>query len=70
MTFLADGRETVRETDIRLYTPLELAAVLREAGLEPLRWYGGYDASELGLDSRRLIVIARALQDLRHGGRT
>jgi len=60
MTILHDGAAPeVRETDIRLYTPLEMTSLLREAGLEPVRWYGGYDGSELGLDSRRLIVIAR-----------
>lgn len=43
---------------LRMYTETELRALLERAGLRPERWYGDYDGSRFGLDSRRMIVIA------------
>jgi hypothetical protein len=33
--------------------------MLAGAGLDVERTYGGFDGSELGLDSRRLIVLSK-----------
>lgn len=43
---------------LRMYTETELRVLLERAGLRPERWYGDYDGSRFGLDSRRMIVIA------------
>jgi SAM-dependent methyltransferase len=43
---------------LRMYTMTELSALLKQAGLTPERWYGDYDGSRFGLDSKRMIVIA------------
>lgn len=50
-----------RETghSVRMYTLTELAGMLAAAGLPVEAVYGGMDGSELTLDSRRLVVIAR-----------
>jgi SAM-dependent methyltransferase len=52
------GRSELRHS-LRIYTLAELASMLAEAGLDVERTYGGFDGSELGLESRRLIVVAR-----------
>ncbi len=44
--------------DHRLYSPVEYAQLLDGAGLAPVRWFGGFDGSELTLDAWRLIVCA------------
>ncbi|MEN6387475.1 MAG: methyltransferase domain-containing protein [Candidatus Cryosericum sp.] len=43
---------------LRMYTATELASLLSSAGLRPERWYGDYDGSRLGFESRRMIVVA------------
>lgn len=43
---------------LRMYTATELAALLRSAGLRSERWYGDYDGSRLGYESRRMILVA------------
>jgi SAM-dependent methyltransferase len=45
--------------DHRLYSPAEYAELFRGAGLEPVRWFGGFDGSDLALDSWRLIAVAQ-----------
>jgi SAM-dependent methyltransferase len=54
-----DGRRVKRSFDHRLYTAPELGDMLRRAGLEPVQWFGGFDGSELSIDSFRLIVLSR-----------
>ena len=44
---------------IRLFNPTELRDWLIQAGMDLERMYGGYDASPLGEDSRRMIVVAK-----------
>jgi SAM-dependent methyltransferase len=55
--FLKDGGRRELRFDHRLYSPVEYAELFRGAGLEPVRWFGGFDGSELGLDSFRLIAV-------------
>lgn len=53
-----DGTRVTHAFDHRLYSAPEYGELLRGAGLEPVRWFGGFDAAELTLDSWRLIVVA------------
>lgn len=53
------GEERRQQTDHRIYSPAELAAVLRQAGFEPVQLYGEFDGQEFNFDSRRLIMISR-----------
>lgn len=43
---------------LRMYTMPELSALFEQAKLRPERWYGDYDGSRLGPESKRMIVIA------------
>jgi SAM-dependent methyltransferase len=43
---------------LRMYTARELNALLDSAGLCVEHWYGDYDGSRLGSESKRMIVIA------------
>ena len=43
---------------VRLYTPTELAAMLRAAGLEPVATYGSLAGGELSHESWRLALVA------------
>lgn len=43
---------------LRMYTLIELAALFKAAELRPERWYGGYDGSRFGPESKRMIAIA------------
>ncbi len=53
-----DGTRTEYTTAVRTRTLHQLLAVMREAGLEPVAWYGGLDGSALDLSSRRLVLIS------------
>jgi SAM-dependent methyltransferase len=53
-----DGARQELRFDHRIYSAAEYAELFRGAGLEPVRWFGGFDGSELGLDSWRLIAVA------------
>jgi SAM-dependent methyltransferase len=54
-----DGARSELWSSVRLYTLADLAPMLADAGLEVERAFGGFDGSELGIDSRRMIVLAR-----------
>lgn len=54
----ADGNEEERAHRIRLYTPTELAAMLRAAGLYPTAWYGSLSLHALSPQAPRMIVVA------------
>jgi SAM-dependent methyltransferase len=54
-----DGTRRNFTTRVRLHSLDEFLALLRQADLEPEGWYGGLDAGELGLNSRRLAIISR-----------
>jgi SAM-dependent methyltransferase len=53
-----DGTRRTLSFEHRAYTAAEYADLLRRAGLEPVRWFGGLDGSELGLDTWRLVAVA------------
>jgi hypothetical protein len=57
-TLLRDGERNELAFEHRLYTAAEYVDLLRAADLEPIRFYGGFDGSELTRDSWRLIVVA------------
>ncbi len=42
---------------LRMYTVGELTALLETAELKPQRWYGDYDGSRFGPESKRMIAI-------------
>jgi SAM-dependent methyltransferase len=53
-----DGSSRTFEVVVRMYTAAELISMLRAAGLHCRQLWGDFDARELSLDSRRLIVLA------------
>ncbi len=56
---IRNGVRKDKPFSVRLYNPGELRAVLEQAGLEIVRLLGGWDASPVSIDSRRLVVIAK-----------
>jgi SAM-dependent methyltransferase len=55
-----DGSRSELRHSLRLYTVAEIASMLRRVGLEIERSWGGWDGSELTLDSgMRFLVLAR-----------
>ena len=54
----ADGTRTEYTTTVRMRSLHQLLALMRDAGLEPVAWYGGLDGSALDLKSRRLVLIS------------
>jgi ubiquinone/menaquinone biosynthesis C-methylase UbiE len=62
-TFVSEnGERRELSFDHRLYTPPELAGMMRRAGLEPTAFLGGLDGSELTPDSWRLVILAEKLE--------
>ena len=55
---LPDGQRREYGHAARVYTLTDLARMMRLAGLHLEKYYGGVDGSMLGLDSRRLVVVA------------
>jgi SAM-dependent methyltransferase len=56
-----DGDRVELAFDHRLYTPPELADMLRRAALEPTAFFGGLDGGELTADTWRLVIVAQKL---------
>jgi SAM-dependent methyltransferase len=54
----ADGTRAEYTTRLRMRTLREWLALVREADLEPLAWYGGLAGGPLQLDSRRLVLVS------------
>ncbi|MBI5241137.1 MAG: class I SAM-dependent methyltransferase [Elusimicrobia bacterium] len=54
-----DGRSVERRLDLALYDRAALSALLRRAGLAPLRFWGGFSGEALRPESQRLMVLAR-----------
>ena len=57
--FEPDGSRKEYRQSLRFYTLTELSDMCEAAGMRLEGYYGGLDGSELTLDSRRLIVVAR-----------
>jgi SAM-dependent methyltransferase len=55
----ADGRRTPAPVSLRVYTLTELKAQLERADLAYERSFGGFDGTAYGMDSPRLVVLAR-----------
>ena len=53
-----DGERQSLHHSVRLYTPTELAAMLRAAGLAPVVTCGGLAGGELTHESRRVAIVA------------
>lgn len=59
-SWLAAGEPVSRRySALRLYWPHQIAEMLATAGFEDVRMFGGIDETPLGMDSPRLICIAR-----------
>lgn len=58
-TLLRKGRAETRTFFVRGYTRKTLAAALRKAGMEPVKFWGGFGGERLTADSDRLIALAR-----------
>ena len=54
-----DPGEFLGETDIRLYSAHELAAMLRPERWSHVELYGGLDGTPFSLDAPRLVLVAR-----------
>ncbi len=50
--------EKKRETDHKIYSPAELARVLRVAGFKPVELYGDFDGSKFSPESKRIVMIS------------
>ncbi|MCX5797149.1 MAG: methyltransferase domain-containing protein [Elusimicrobia bacterium] len=55
-----DGRRLERRLALHNYDQASLSALLRRAGLEPVRFWGGFAGEPLRQGSKRLMVLARA----------
>lgn len=54
-----NGRRLESRHSVRMYTLTELAEMLQAAQLAVESFHGGLDGSELGLESRRTIILSR-----------
>lgn len=54
-----DGARREHQHAMRIYSAAELARMVSQAGLTVEAAYGGLDGSELALDSRRFVLLAR-----------
>jgi SAM-dependent methyltransferase len=54
-----DGRSAERRLALHNYDKSSLSALLRRAGLVPLRFWGSFAGEPLRPDSKRLMVLAR-----------
>jgi SAM-dependent methyltransferase len=56
---IRDGIRRDKPFSVRLYNPNELQTLLPLAGLRPTGFFGDWDGTPLGAESRRMIVIAK-----------
>jgi len=47
-----------RQHRLRIYCATEFDRMLRQAGLLPIDWYGGFSLKPFGADTRRMLVVA------------
>jgi SAM-dependent methyltransferase len=43
---------------VRMYNPNEITELVRQAGLQVVKMFGGWDSQPLSIDARRMIVVA------------
>jgi SAM-dependent methyltransferase len=65
MMIAPDGSRRETGYVLRTYTHPEFVGMLRRAELEWERSHGGFDGSEYGEESRRMIVVARKPEEVR-----
>lgn len=53
-----DGTRAEYASALRVRSLSVLLALVREAGLEPVAWYGGLEGGPLQRDSRRLVLVS------------
>lgn len=58
-----DGTSAEYATSVRMRSLRDWLGLVREAGLEPVAWYGGLDGAPLRLDSRRLVLVSAPPSD-------
>jgi SAM-dependent methyltransferase len=54
-----DGSRAQYTSTLRVRSLRSLLALVQEAGLEPVAWYGGLGGGPLQLDSRRLVLLSK-----------
>jgi SAM-dependent methyltransferase len=54
-----DGSRAQYTSALRVRSLRSLLALVQEAGLEPVAWYGGLGGGPLQLDSRRLVLLSK-----------
>jgi SAM-dependent methyltransferase len=57
-SFTRDGVTDVRQGEAWLYTARELRAMLEQAGLYPVAWYGATDRTPYRLRANRLLLVS------------
>lgn len=55
----SSGEQRERQHRLRIYSATELDRMLRQAGFEPVDWYGGFSLRPFGPRSRRMLVVAK-----------
>lgn len=58
----SSGQEMTCDHDLKMYSPADLARVLRTAGFVPADLFGNLDGSEFDLNSKRVIMTALRLE--------
>lgn len=58
-TWKENGKVKKYKTDVRIFSPAELGSMMRRNGLRVEKIWGDLQGSPLGIDSRRLVVLAR-----------
>ncbi len=53
-----NGRDREHYIEHRMYSARGLSRILRLAGFEPIKFYGGFDGRPLTMDTQRLIIIS------------
>jgi len=52
------GTEKEQQINLRIYSPADLAALLRQAGFRPLDLYGDLDGSPFTFESKRIVLVS------------
>ena len=58
-TWKENGEVKNYKTDVRIFSPAELGSMMKRNGLRVEKIWGDLQGSPLGVDSRRLVVLAR-----------